>query len=99
MTKQTKEEEEPRRVGPKFARNVLPDKFQIRRPSSPMADLLDEADRAGQARSLTERTGASLTRVDSTPVKTAPVISDPVKAPVNSAANSGMTLPGLDDFL
>jgi hypothetical protein len=90
MTKQTKEKEEPRRVGPKFARNVLPESFQIRRPTSPMADLLDEADRLGHSREASVEvratTPADLTAVKSTPVKT---VGDVVTE----------KLPGLDDFL
>lgn len=93
MTKQTKEKEEPRRVGPKFARNVIPDSFQIRRPASPMADLLDEADRLSSPPApLSERkathTPAELTPVEATPVE---------KAAVGEA--TAETLPGLDDFL
>jgi hypothetical protein len=94
MTKQTKEKEEPRRVGPKFAKNVLPDSFQIRRPASPMADLLDEADRLGassaaQVEAKAVRTQAELTPVKSTPVESAGAVGD-----VSSGA-----LPGLDDFI
>jgi hypothetical protein len=94
MTKQTKEKEEPRRVGPKFARNVLPESFQIRRPASPMADLLDEADRlstppqaAPEAKSI--RTTVELTPVKATPVEKAPVVDK----------TSAQALPGLDDLL
>jgi hypothetical protein len=71
MTK-TKEQEEPRKAGPKFGRSVIPDSFQIRRPASPMADLLDEARRE----SLAEIDGAA---EEATPVGTAPVMSTPVK--------------------
>ena len=90
MKKQTEEKEEPRRVGPKFARNVIPDSFQIRRPSSPMADLLDEADRLGAhtiAPAEDVRTPAELTPVRMTPVESTRV-TEPAAA-----------LPGLDDFL
>jgi hypothetical protein len=75
MTK-TKEQEEPRKAGPKFGRSVIPDSFQIRRPASPMADLLDEARREslGEMNETAEET----TPVVSTPVTTAPVISTPV---------------------
>lgn len=92
MKKQTEEKVEPRRVGPKFARNVIPDSFQIRRPSSPMADLLDEADRLGaRAPAPAEDIRAP---VELTPVKTTPVDSIGV---VGSAQVEA--LPGLDDFL
>ncbi|MDQ3803224.1 MAG: hypothetical protein M3416_05150 [Acidobacteriota bacterium] len=94
MTKQTKEKEEPRRVGPKFARNVLPDGFQIRRPASPMADLLDEADRLGSSPAKPAEVSPARTPVELTPVKTTPVKTAGVVA---SAAAE--TLPGLDDFL
>ena len=93
MTKQTKEKEEPRRVGPKFARNVLPESFQIRRPASPMADLLDEADRLGHSREASVEARA-FTQGDSTPVKSTPVKS--VEAVGGAVAEK---LPGLDDFL
>lgn len=99
MKKQTKEEEEPRRVGPKFARNVLPDNFQIRRPSSPMAELLDEADRATQAPPPSERTGVKSTRVELTPVELTPVNSAPVTPLAKSVNTFKGVLPGLDDFL
>jgi hypothetical protein len=94
MTKQTKEKEDLRRVGPKFARNVLPDSFQIRRPASPMADLLDEADRlsfdsAAPVEAKATRTQAELTSVKSTPVKSTGVVKE-----VSSGA-----LPSLDDFI
>ena len=66
MTKQTKEQEELRKPGPKFGRSVLPENFQIRRSPSPMADLLEDA----QRRSLeaVERTPVESTPVDSTGV-------------------------------
>src|SRR5438067_322000 len=93
MTKQTKEKEEPRRVGPKFARNVLPESFQIRRPASPMADLLDEADRLGHSREASVEARA-FTQGDSTPVKSTPVKS--VEAVGGAVAEK---LTGLNDFL
>lgn len=92
MKKQLEEKEEPRRVGPKFARNVIPDSFQIRRPASPMADLLDEADRLGArpaAPAESARTPAELTPVRMTPVESTGVVGE-------VAAEA---LPGLDDFL
>jgi hypothetical protein len=94
MTKQTKEKEEPRRVGPKFARNVIPDSFQIRRPSSPMADLLDEADRLS-ASPATQREAETV----HTPVELTPVKSTPVKTPEVKTEAAPETLPSLDDFL
>lgn len=93
MTKQPKEKEEQRRVGPKFARNVLPDSFQIRRPATPMADLLDEADRLGSAGRPTEVKTAHAP-VEMTPVKATPVISAGVARVADAKA-----LPGIDDFL
>lgn len=93
MTKQTKEKEEPRRVGPKFARNVLPDSFQIRRPASPMADLLDEADRLGSDSSAPVEAKAG-TRAELTPVKSTPVNSTGDIEKVSSGA-----LPSLEDFI
>lgn len=99
MKKQVKEQEEPRRVGPKFARNVLPDSFQIRRPSSPMADLLDEADRAtappDEAVALTGKTAPE----DATPVKMTPVALTGVGADLSVIKGSTSALPALDDFL
>jgi hypothetical protein len=92
MTKQPKEKEEPRRVGPKFARNVIPDSFQIRRPTSPMADLLDEADRLSARPSSSAE--AVRTPVDLTPVRMTPVESTVVGRDIPAEA-----LPGLDDFL
>lgn len=93
MTKQTKEKEEPRRVGPKFARNVLPDSFQIRRPASPMADLLDEADRLGSDSSAHVEAKMG-TRVELTPVKSTPVDSTGAIEKVSSGA-----MPSLEDFI
>src|SRR5215207_487899 len=94
MTKQTKEKEEPRRVGPKFAKNVLPDSFQIRRPASPMADLLDEADRLGASSASQVEAKAVRTPAELTPVKSTPVDSTGAVGDVFSGA-----LPGLDDFI
>ncbi len=94
MTKQTKEKEELRREGPKFARNVLPDSFQIRRPASPMADLLDEADRLGSDSAAPVEAKAAGTRAELTPVKSTPVKSAVVIEEVSSG-----TLPSLDDFI
>jgi hypothetical protein len=92
MTKQTKEQEEPRKPGPKFGRSVLPDNFQIRRSPSPMAELLQDAERGSQ-----EEVG--LAPGDFTPVKTTPVNITPVKSPaVNPALNEG-PLPEIEIFL
>jgi hypothetical protein len=94
MTKQTKEKEEPRRVGPKFAKNVLPDSFQIRRPASPMADLLDEADRLGSGSAAPVEAKSVRTPAELTPVKPTPVKSTGAVGDISSRA-----LPGLDDFI
>src|SRR5918998_3621435 len=98
MTKQTKEKEqdEPRRVGPKFARNVIPDSFQIRRPASPMGDLLDEAAGVGGRARANEREEPEqkIAPVKSTPVKVTPVESPAVIPPVEVKA-----LPELGVFL
>lgn len=95
MTKQTKpqEQEEERKPGPKFSRSVLPQNFQIRRPPSPMADLLDEASSTPREEPQ-EQTPGRITPVESTPVKTTPVISTPVKSPAVASA-----LPPLETFL
>lgn len=99
MAKQTKEKEEPRRVGPKFARrNVLPENYQIRRPTSPMADLLDEADRLGARVEVEGGKGQTKTPVHLIPVKQTPVESPVVSSPLGEA-ESGHALPSLEDFL
>lgn len=95
MTKQTKEQEEQRKPGPKFGRSVLPQNFQIRRPTSPMADLLDEAEAESPRREISsDQTPERITAVDSTPVISTPVKSTLVKTPLVGAA-----LPPLDIFL
>lgn len=115
MTKQTKSKEELRRVGPKFARNnVLPQNFQIRRPSSPMADLLDATDELSTAINQSAaqpaaqnhpQTRHNPTPVNSTPVKITPVNSPGVEylgaLPENKSANlsAATALPSLSDFL
>lgn len=98
MTKQTKTQEEQRKPGPKFSRSVLPESFQIRRPSSPMADLLDEA--GTRKREEIEETGArDSTPVDFTPVKSTPVNLTPVDfTPVDSTGVAA-PLPDLGIFL
>src|ERR1051325_8394307 len=93
MTKQTKEKEQQRRAGPKFARNVLPDSVQIRRPASAMADLLDEADRLSSVGTPSE-VKAARTPVGLTPVRATPVVSTGVVKEASAEA-----LPGIDDFL
>lgn len=100
MSKQTKPKEEPRRVGPKFARNnVIPENFQIRRPASPMADLLDEA--SGFVRHETpENQQKEITPVKSTPVKSTGVDFTGVRAShhLNIDGERGV-LPVLEDFV
>lgn len=98
MNKQTKEKEEPRRVGPKFGRNVLPDNFQIRRPASPMADLLDEADRLVPRPGATPEESQTVTPPQLTPVKSTPVES-PVVVEANTQSAAADPLPSLEDFL
>jgi hypothetical protein len=98
MTKQTKEKEEPRRVGPKFGRNVLPDNFQIRRPASPMAELLDEADRLGPRAGAKPAEEQATTPSQLTPVKST-LVESPVVIERSAQAPSGEPLPGLEDFL
>ena len=88
MTKQTKAQEEQRKPGPKFSRSVLPENFQIRRPSSPMADLLDEAAHP-EREVLPAETPERITPVNSTPLKITPVEIPPV----------GTALPRLEVFL
>lgn len=92
MTKQTKEQEEPRKPGPKFGRSVLPENFQIRRSPSPMADLLEDAERTSP-----EDTGR--TPEDSTPVKSTPVNITPVKSTVVNPAQGEDPLPEIALFL
>lgn len=97
MKKQTKEKEEPRRVGPKFARSVLPENFQIRRPASPMADLLDEAAGVAVTRAPEPR-ATTVTPEDFTPVINTPVALPEVVSP-SSPRQSTAALPELEDFL
>lgn len=99
MTKQTKEKEEPRRVGPKFARNVIPNSFQIRRPASPMAELLDEADRLSSTPASVAPTPVAEARPVHTSVELTPVKPTPVEKPVVVEGATTGTLPALDDFL
>jgi hypothetical protein len=98
MTKQTKEKEqdEPRRVGPKFARNVIPDSFQIRRPASPMGDLLDEAAGVGGRARVVEQEEPEQ---KAAPVKSTPVITTPVEAPAVVPPVNVKALPELEVFL
>jgi hypothetical protein len=92
MTKQTKEQEEPRKPGPKFGRSVLPENFQIRRSPSPMADLLEAAERRSPE-------DVRQTPEDSTPVKSTPVNITPVKSPVVEATQREGSLPEIAVFL
>jgi hypothetical protein len=92
MTKQTKEQEEPRKPGPKFGRSVLPDNFKIRRSPSPMSELLQEAERSSSE-------PAGLTPEDYTPVKSTPVNITPVKSPAVNPAGNETPLPELTIFL
>jgi hypothetical protein len=99
MTKQTKPQEETRKPGPKFSRSVLPENFQIRRSPSPMAELLEDAERMNPHESgLTPEIS---TPVESTLVNFTPVESTPVKTPA-VAINPSQTekeLPELPVFL
>ena len=99
MTKQTKEKEqdEPRRVGPKFARNVIPDSFQIRRPASPMGDLLDEAAGVGGGRARAVEREEPEEKV--TPGKSTPVVITPVESPAVVPPVDIKALPELEVFL
>lgn len=90
MKKQTNQREEARKAGPKFARSVIPEDFQIRRSPSPMAAILDEAAQPlEEERELVEAprqkfTHKDLTVVKDTGVEIAPVRNTPVKnTPVN----------------
>jgi hypothetical protein len=98
MTKQTKEKEqdEPRRVGPKFARNVIPDSFQIRRPASPMGDLLDEAAGVGKRARVVEQEEP---KQQAAPVKSTPVIITSVESPAVVSPVDVKALPELEVFL
>lgn len=100
MAKETKPKEEPRRVGPKFARStVIPQHFQIRRPSSPMADLLDAAVEATPNENK-QNGKSNLTPVEFTPVNSTPVKSPGVVSVVqNIQAAEARTLPPLEEFV
>ena len=97
MNKQTKTKEEPRRVGPKFARNVIPEGFQIRRPASPMAELLNEAsrEREAHASAITNE----VTTVESTPVKITTVKKGGVGVAREARPGLGQALPTLEAFI
>ncbi len=97
MNKQTKIKEEPRRVGPKFARNVIPEGFQIRRPASPMAELLNEASREREVPDIAP--AQPLTPVKSTPVNITPVKSPGVVSARGTRAADDKALPTLEIFL
>jgi hypothetical protein len=92
MAKQTKTQDEPRKPGPKFGRSVLPDNFQIRRSPSPMAELLEDAERRGMA-------DASHTPENITPVKSTPVNIAPVEDSLVSASRQENFLPEISVFL
>lgn len=81
-------------MGPKFARNVLPDSFQIRRPASPMADLLDEADRL-----ISPNAALAEANTAQSPVELTPVNEPPVELPGVAVKLVAERLPGLEDFL
>jgi hypothetical protein len=97
MNKQTKTKEEPRRVGPKFARNVIPEGFQIRRPASPMAELLNEASREREV--PIAEPGVESTPVKITPVKSTPVKSTGVGGARETRLATGKGLPVLEAFI
>src|ERR687885_1226715 len=97
MNKQTKVKEEPRRGGPKFARNVIPEGFQIRRPASPMAELLNEASREREV--SVERPKGGVTPVKSTPVKITPVENTGVAGVRGAQSVTSRSLPTLEVFV
>ncbi|GAC1505307.1 MAG: hypothetical protein NVS2B14_17660 [Chamaesiphon sp.] len=115
MKKQTKEKEEPRHVGPKFTRNVLPSTFQIRRHVSPMADLLDAAANQDNLEPLTEINRVAQYTTDNASKRTSRVEdsftraqntlvdSTPVKKPTvvaNQVLDSQtIALPDLNQFI
>lgn len=92
MAKQTKTQDEPRKPGPKFGRSVLPENFQIRRSPSPMAELLEDAER----RSLDN---SGLTPDNITPVKSTPVNVTPVESSVVAETRQEDFLPEISIFL
>lgn len=108
LTQKKEKESELREVGPKFKRNVIPNTFQIRRPTSPMADLLDEAER----KNLVDATNLfpskstepskleeSITPVKSTPVKTTPVKTTAVKPTTAQSVRETKKAPQLEQQL
>ncbi|HEX8181746.1 MAG TPA: hypothetical protein VF525_19555 [Pyrinomonadaceae bacterium] len=97
MNKQTKTKDEPRRIGPKFARNVIPEGFQIRRPTSPMAELLNEASREREAQRA--EPDEQVTPVKITPVKSTPVKNTGVAVVTEARAAISKSLPDLDAFI
>lgn len=102
MSKQTKPKDEPRRVGPKFARNVLPESFQIRRPVSPMAELLDQAARGGHRHEDEHTPHAArqtATPVKSTGVESTGVEPSPIYLPSPRAGRDSQQALGIDEFL
>ncbi len=103
MAKQPKpQEEEPRRVGPKFARsNVIPQHFQIRRPASPMADLLDAAVDLPPSTPKIPNKSDMLTPVESTGVKSTGVKFTGVAADTaqKKISQEYAVLPALEEFV
>ncbi len=92
MTKHMKAQDEPRKPGPKFGRSVLPENFQIRRSPSPMAELLEDAER--KVMEVSERTPEESTLVKYTPVNTTLV-----KSPAVGTAQPEKPLPEIALFL
>lgn len=93
MKKQTKTQDETRKAGPKFARSVIPENFQIRRSPSPMAAILDEAAEPDRIEA------AIATQENTTLVKTTPVQITPVISPIERKRKEKVTLPNLEDFI
>jgi hypothetical protein len=101
MKKQPKTLDQPRKAGPKFAKSVIPDNFQIRRQSSPMATILDEAERSAnlpeRSISIDLKDAEISTPVNIAPEKITPVKLTPVK--IASVSRQPATLPDLEVFI